>query len=234
MVKLVTVTWSFDDERDIRDTFLYESFIKKNDQRNLYHVHFNRNNYKELEVEFSSRFGKQHDYILYKIFLLRDMIQNIDSEYIIFCDANDTVCLGDITQINPIQDYVLLSAEANKWPPTLGIEYSANDIENKHFLNSGLIFSSKILYLELLNSMIDKILPMNKNSFGGDQGVFAYHYLTKSNPTIVLDKENTLFLSTFSRDFKQFVDYEFPMFVHDNGWNWGSPRFIEKFKLGKI
>lgn len=235
MVKLITVTWSFENEFNIQDTFLYKSFIKHNDLKQLHHIHFNRNNYKELELEFSNRFGTQSEFILYKIFLLKDVIQTIDANHIVFCDANDVVCLGDINKIPRIDDYILMSAEANQWPSSRGefggLDYSLDERINSQFLNSGLLLANKMIYVELLNSMTDNILPLNIKSFGGDQGVFTYHYLSNYRPHIVLDKNNTLFLSTFSRQVRDFENYQFPMFVHDNGWEWGSPRFIDKFDL---
>jgi len=235
MVKLITATWSFEKQFNISTTPLYKSFIKHNDKNKLFHIHFDRNNYKQLELEFTNRFDTQSEYILYKIFLLKDIIKTINSDYIIFCDANDVVCLGNIDDVIKTDDYALMSAEANEWPSSRGdfggLEYTAVELKNKQFLNSGLLLANKQIYFDLLNSMIDNILPTNIKSFGGDQGVFTYHYLAKNTPAIVLDKQNMLFLSTFSRHAEDFQNYKFPMFVHDNGWNWGSPRFIEKFEL---
>jgi hypothetical protein len=235
MVTVVTATWSFEATFDIQNTLLYKSFITRNTEKNFHHVHFDRNQYANLELEFSNRFGTQADYILYKIFLLRDAIKSINSEYIVFCDANDVVCLGDVSTLTPVHNYVLMSAEANQWPSSRGdfggLDYSKDAFQKRQFLNSGLLFARKDVYLELLTSIIDNILPKNIKSFGGDQGVFTYHYLAKSMPQIQLDVENTMFLSTFSRQVEDFVGYNFPMFIHDNGWDWGSPRFIQKFNL---
>ena len=112
-----------------------------------------------------------------------------------------------------------------------GLEYTYDEQNNKHFLNSGLFASTKQNYITLLNSVVENIFPKNLKSFGGDQGIYIYQYLSKNEPKIVLDKSSNLFFNTFSRDYNDYNNYKFPLFVHDNGWNWGSPRFIEKFNL---
>lgn len=234
MVKLLTITWSNNDDYNIKDTFLYKSFIKNNPEQNLIHIHYNRDNYKDLEQTFSSRYGYQFEYILYKIFLTKEQIHNINSDYFIFADANDTVCLGDINTL-PLPDKVLVSSEINQYPSSMGdwggLDYSSDEKLNKHFLNSGLFMASKENYINFLNSIINNTLTKHLKSFGGDQGVFIHHYLSKQQPEIILDKEYKVFFNTFNRHHDGFSNYKFPMFVHDNGWNWGSPKFIEKFNL---
>jgi hypothetical protein len=234
MVKLITTTWSYEDSYDIKNTFLYKSFIKNNPPSNFIHIHYNRNNYIELENEFIAKYDYQYEYLLYKIFLTKDKIKDIDADYLIFSDTSDVVCLGDINTIEP-PNSILMSSEINQYPSSMGdwggLEYSSDEILNRHFLNSGLYITSKQNYIDLLNSIIENIFPKNLKSFKGDQGVFIYHYLSKYQPEIILDKENKLFFSTFSKDHNNFLNYKFPMFVHDNGWDWGSPRFIEKFNL---
>lgn len=234
MNKLLTITWSYNDKFPIKETFLFKSFIKNNKEADFIHIHFNRNNYKRLEEEFNSKYGFQYEYLLYKIFLALDFIRTIDAENIIFCDANDTVCLGSIENIVSRQN-ILFSSEINQYPSSLGdwggLDYSQEDRNNKWFLNAGLFISTKVNYILLLESVIKNIFPKNLKSFGGDQGVFLFHYLSNSNPKIELDKSNSLFFCSFSRDYNAFKREDFPQFVHDNGWNWGSPRFIEKFSL---
>jgi len=235
MIKLITVTWSDDDYVEgIKDTFLYKSFIKYNDEKNFIHFHYNRNNYKDIEGEFEKKYGYQYEYLLYKIFLTKDKLYDIDTDYFIFSDATDVICLGDINSIS-LHENVLFSTEINKYPSSFGdwggVEYSPDDYENKRFLNAGLFMSSKENYINLLESVIINIFPKNLKSFGGDQGVFTYHYLTKTLPEINLDVNSELFLSTFDRDHNDFLNYSFPIFVHDNGWDYGSPRFITRFNL---
>lgn len=234
MVKIITVTWSYEDIFDIKNTFLYKSFIKNNNKDNLIHIHYNRKNYLELEEEFSNRFSYQHEYILYKIFLTKEKIKSIDSDFLIFCDANDTVCLDNIDGIN-VDKKIMFSSEINQYPSSMGdfggLEYSFEERLHKYFLNSGLFIANKEKYIELLESVVNNILPKNIKSFGGDQGIFVFHYLSKNNPDIILDIKNELFFCSFSRNYLDFLNFKFPIFVHDNGWNWGSPRFIEKFNL---
>ena len=232
--KILTVTWSYEEDFNIKDTYLFKSFVKNNDPNNLVHIHYNRNNYKNLEVEFKEKYNIQYEFILYKIFLTRDKINNIDADNIIFCDANDTVCLGNISNLEA-QKEIVFSTEINQYPSSMGdwggLDYSQDDQKNKVFLNAGLFISKKNDYKMLLDSVIENILTKNLKSFGGDQGIFIFHYLSNSKPTIVLDRESKMFLCTFSRHYHEFTEKKFPLFVHDNGWNWGSPRFIEKFNL---
>lgn len=232
--KILTVTWSYEDDFNLKETFLYKSFIKHNDSSNIVHFHYNRNNYKTLEVEFKHKYDIQYEFLLYKIFLTKSKISDIDADNIIFCDANDTVCLGDISNI-PQPENIIFSTEINQYPSSMGdwegLNYSEEDIKNRFYLNAGLFIAKKSDYIHLLESVINNIFPKNLKSFGGDQGVFIFHYLSKSKPEIVLDKQSNLFFCSFSKQYQDFIGYKFPMFVHDNGWNWGSPRFIEKFNL---
>jgi hypothetical protein len=235
MIKLVAITWSYEDSYDIQNTFLYRSFIKNNPLSNLIHIHFNRNNYTELENEFKSRFDFQYEFLLYRIHLIRDKIKDFtDADHIVVADTSDVVCLGDINTLTP-PDQIFFSSEANPYPWSKGDwgvpDYSEDERANKHFLNGGLLMAPRELYIAFLNNIVENIFPRNLKSFGGDQGIFSYHYLDKHQPEIILDKENKIFFNSFSRDQNDFLDYKFPMFVHDNGWNYGSPKFIEKFKL---
>jgi hypothetical protein len=233
MIKLITVTWSYDDSFDIKNTFLYKSFLKENNEKDLIHFHYNRNNYKNLEDEFYKKYDYQYEYLIYKIFLMKDKLYNIDTDYIIFSDATDVICLGDIKSILPPEN-VLFSTEINKYPSNMrnwGVDYPQEEQKNKRFLNSGLFISSKENYIKLLDNVITNIFPKNLKTFGGDQGIFIYHYLSKMLPKIELDIESKLFLSTFDRNPNDFLNHKFPIFIHDNGWNWGSPRFITRFNL---
>jgi hypothetical protein len=234
MKKVITVTWSYDEVFDLKDTFLYKSFIKNNDESNLIHIHYNRNNFLKLEEEYKQKYAYQYEFLLYKISLLKDKIKNINADYLIFCDANDTVCLGNINDI-PLPESVIFSTEINQYPSSMGdwggLEYSESERSNRNFLNAGLFIASKSNYIELLESVTKNILSLNIKTFGGDQGVFIFHYLSKGYPEITIDKESKIFFCSFSRDHNNYLTYKFPIFLHDNGWNWGSPRFIEKFNL---
>jgi hypothetical protein len=234
MVKLITVTWSYEPTYDIKSTFLYRSFIKFNDVENFIHIHYNRNDYLSLEFEFKEKYAYQYEYLLYKIFLTRNIIQKIDSDYFIFSDASDVVCLGNIDSLT-IQDEILFSSEINQYPSSFGdwggIDYTPNDHKNKNYLNAGLFLTNKENYIKLLDNVINNILPKNLKSFGGDQGVFIFHYLSNNLPKIILDTNYTIFLSTFSRHRDSIKIEDFPLFVHDNGWDWGSPRFITNYNL---
>lgn len=235
MVKLITVTWSFDKNFPIENSFLYRTFTKHNTLENFVHVHYDRNEYTSLEQEFSERFGYQYEYILYKIYLTRKIIESIESDVIIFADANDVVCRGNIQTILPPDNYILFSAEANQWPSSRGdwggLDYSYEARQKSEYLNAGVFVTTKQMYIQLLDTVITQIFPTNLKSFGGDQGIFTYHYLSNFTPSIQLDTEFSTVISTFSRSYESFIDKQLPMFVHDNGWGHGSPRFIQKFNL---
>jgi hypothetical protein len=234
MNKIISVTWSYEDDFNLKDTFLYRSFIKHNTPEQFIHIHYNRNNYKQLEAEFKEKYSFQYEFLLYKIYLTKDKLKNIDADCLIFCDANDTVCLGNINIIQPPSN-VIFSTEINQYPSSMGdwggLEYSEEERIKKQFLNAGLFVASKENYIALLESVTNNIMTKNLKSFGGDQGVFIFHYLSKHSPEIIIDKESKLFFCSFSRDYNNYINYSFPLLVHDNGWDWGSPRFIEKFKL---
>jgi len=234
MNKIISVTWSYEDDFNLKDTFLYRSFIKHNTPEQFIHIHYNRNNYKQLEAEFKEKYSFQYEFLLYKIYLTKDKLKNIDADCLIFCDANDTVCLGNINIIQSPSN-VIFSTEINQYPSSMGdwggLEYSEEERTKKHFLNAGLFVATRENYIALLESVTNNVISKNLKSFGGDQGVFIFHYLSKYSPEVIIDKESKLFFCSFSRDYNNYSNYSFPLFVHDNGWNWGSPRFIEKFKL---
>lgn len=235
-MKIITTTWSYDDVYPIQDTFLWKSFIENNSKDQFIHIHYNRSNYVDLEKDFEERFGFQYDYILYKVYLLRDQLSNLlDINDLIFCDATDTVCMGCVNNIKPIQN-IIFSTEINQYPSSLGgwgdsVQWSADQLYNKEFLNSGLFQTNIVTFKKILDYVIDNILPLNLKTFGGDQGVYTYHYLSQYNPMISLDISSELFLSTYCRNIKDYTLNDLPLFIHDNGYNYGSPRFIENFNL---
>ena len=245
MIKLITSTWSYSNTNDISNTFLYKSFIKNNPPDNFVNIHFNRNLYASLEEEFSNKFGFQHEFILYKIFLLKKEIEKTQSEYLIFSDANDVVCLSNIDGLvdRAVQDKVIFSSESNQYPSEENtINWPNNKYENSVYLNSGLYIGTKENVLKMMNQAIEHTMQIEFKNFGGDQGVYVYDYLNNKHSIIDLDKQSKTFLSTYLRAWNSYVlennklmnvtDGTSPVFIHDNGWNFGSPKFIEKFNLG--
>ena len=235
-MKILTTTWSYEDKFDITSTTLWKSFIKNNKADDFIHIHYNRKQFDKLEQEFKQRFDYQYEYILYKIFLMKDFVKNNVHDDIIFCDATDTACLYCIDNIKSPENCITFSREISQYPSSLGdwgdeAQWQQNQINNKIFLNAGLFVSSTENYIKLLDSVIDNILVKDLKSFGGDQGVYTYHYLLKNTPEIILDENNNIFLSTFNRDIAHFKKEELPCFIHDNGYDYGSPRFIENFNL---
>jgi hypothetical protein len=246
-MKLISVTWSYDDVFDYSNTILYKSFLKYNDPNAFINIHYNRSHYKFLEDEFNNKFGYQYEFLLYRIFLLKDSIDNL-KDRIIFADNNDVVCLGEIDGINDIcNDKIFFSSEQHRYPNEQNISnwnpsysYSTDDNNNKNYLNAGLSVGNSELYVDLFDDCIDNIFTKEYKNFGGDQGIYTYYYINK-NKLIVLDYNTKYFLSTYSRNPDSFIynngriiNRQFnsmPLFIHDNGWNYGSPKFIERFNL---
>lgn len=253
-LKVITITWSYDSSFEIEKTTLYKSFKKFNTNKDLLHFHFNRNLYRDKESDFLSKYGVQSDYLLYKIFLLRDVISNIDADYIIFCDANDVTCIGNIDELLSkfdLEKNLIIGREINQWPTISAkqnwpnyTDYDSYHTQEKKFLNSGVILGSKNIYLEVLNSLIENVMNNEIKTFGGDQGVFTYYYNNNVNSKIKLDELSELVVNTFLRSHNE---YELvgnklkskslgtsPVFVHDNGWNHGSPKYLNHFELKRL
>ena len=244
-MKLVSITWSYDHHFDYKNTILYKSFIKHNNENDFINIHFNRNDYIDLEKEFENYYGYQFEFILYKIKLFKDKLKDIDDNLIVYCDTNDVVCLDNINNLE-YNDGIIFSSEKNKYPSDNSSwgpisSYPEWNLNNGLYLNSGLIVTTKELYLKLLEKTIETVLPLKYKNFGGDQGVYTYYFINNFSPNIILDETCQHFLSTYltSRSWfenengrlKHKLTNTYPMFVHDNGWNYGSPRIIEGFNL---
>jgi len=262
-IKLITVTWDNNDELDITKKTLYKSFKYFNPTKDLVHYHFNRGKYWQLEQEYHKKFGTQAEYVLFKITLLLEKIKTLDADYIIFCDANDVVCLKNVDYlINTfdLDNEVVIGMEKNQWPTPQSKsnwknfkDYSPEDFQNRTFLNSGAILAKKKKYVELLESITNNIIKNNDVSFftdgnggsGGDQGVFLRHYVSENLPKIKLDKDSVFVVNTFMRGIDEYErpsDTNFvckktgiePCFVHDNGWHHGSPKYVLNHELRRL
>lgn len=250
-IKLVTVTWSNEDEPNIDESFLVKSFLKKNKKSDLINIHFNRNNYEQLENEFKSKFGYQYEFLLYRIFLLKDILVNLNNDLLIFSDTGDVVCVDNIQILkDKIPNNIIFSSENHRYPNEdnilnweLNYKYPKKNYNDVNFLNAGISFGSRINFINLLSECINEIFPKKYTNFGGDQGVFTYYYINNNLQTnlIKLDNEYEIFLSTYSKSYHDFyyedgklINYTYktrPLFIHDNGWNYGSPKFISHFNL---
>lgn len=244
-MKVISVTWSHDSNYNYKDSILYKSFIKNNVDSDFVNFHFNKNDYHDLEVLFEKKFGFQFEFILYKITLLKEKLNQLEDNVLIYCDTNDVVCLDNINNIK-YNGGIIFSSEKNRYPNNISnweptTKYPIWNIENNIYLNSGLILSQKDLFIKLIESVEEKILNLDYKNFGGDQGIYTYHYINDFLPKITLDESCEYFLSTYltSRNWFEKQDDKLickttgttPIFIHDNGWNYGSPRIIEGFNL---
>jgi FkbM family methyltransferase len=254
-IKLVTVTWNNLDNFDIEKTSLYQSFKKFNPTIPIEHFHFNRGHYHKKEQEFSVKYGVESEYLLYKIELLLEKLKTINSDYVIFSDASDVTCMRSVDyllEMFDLNNYIIAGCEKNMWPPQDRkntwenyIDYDEYHKTSRIFLNSGLILSRTDNFIKMLSVMLQNIFTTGIKSFSNDQGVYTYYYTMNFTPTIKLDISNIFALNTFSRSVDEFYKNEqhklvsrntgiIPCFVHDNGWNHGSPKYHNHFELKRL
>lgn len=219
--KLFVVTWGYGDSNNISQSMLLKSYVKYNSLEDLHHIHFNRSHYQDLEREFNTKYGYQYEFLLYRVFLLRDALKSLLSTNkftrVVFGDTGDVTCQGSIQEIPKNYDldtYVVFGAEKNQWP---GVEaknkwpgyndYSNYDLCNRYFVNGGISLANLDVFVELLDKCIEKVLPIIPHSthllcYAGDQGAFTYYYNNlneeQSRPKIKLDYGNFLVLNTFA------------------------------------
>lgn len=254
-VKLISVTWGYSDNFNMEDTSLYKSFKKFNPHIDVNHFHFNRNNYRNLENDFANKYGSESEYLLYKIYLLLDKVKTVNSDYIIFSDANDVTCMRPVEYLLDMFDLdneIIVGHEKNTWPTEQAKsswinynDYDENHKQKRTFLNSGMVLCKTEKFITMLNNMINQVFTTGIRTFNNDQGVYTYYYNMGIEPKIKLDISNIFALNTFSRSTDEFylnsnhklVSKEsnvIPCFIHDNGWNHGSPKYHNKFELKRL
>ena len=151
-----------------------------------------------------------------------------------------------------LDQYVIVGHEKNTWPTNEikstwmnYVDYNEYHKSNRIFLNSGMILAKTDKFIKMLQSMIDNVFSTNINTFHNDQGVYTYYYNMNIEPKIKLDVSNIFALNTFSRTTSEFYLNEnkklvsnetgvIPTFLHDNGWNHGSPKYFMHFDLDKL
>jgi len=251
MIKLVTCTWGYSDTFPIQGTVLYRSFIRNNPEENFVHFHYNRGAYYAEEQQYLTRMGTQAEYILFKIELLKKSVEELETDYLVFADATDVFCTDNIEHLPKVFDlekHIVFSGERNDWPKQNMIShwenypgYKQHDLANRTFLNSGVQLAKKEKYLELLNSCLEKFCVHNITGHGGDQGVYTWHYNTQEEPKIILDYSKSFAWSTYDSNIEEFYKTgnkvacknfgTTPVFIHDNGTNYGGQRFASRFGL---
>ena len=164
-MKVVAVTWSFEDTFDIERTTLYRSFIKNNKKEDIVNIHYNREDYKKEEEDFKGRFGNQYEFLLYRIYLLKDRLKDIEEQTLIFSDTNDVVCLGDIKNISH-SGGIKFSAEKHQYPNNIDSWKLREEEQVKYskegeYLNAGLQIAKKSEYIKLIENVIENIIPLD-------------------------------------------------------------------------
>jgi hypothetical protein len=251
MIKIISTTWGHHDSNAYQGSMLYRSFVKHNNPDNFINIHFNRGSFHSEEHDYGSRLGQMSEYILYKIHLTKQEVEKIDTEFIIFCDYNDVFCTGNVEHLPSIFDLdnnVIFSAERNDWPKADKksvwpdyCDYAGFDLHNRFFLNSGVQLASKENYLRLLENCLEPFNCHNIQGHGGDQGVFTYHYNCHREPRIVLDYAHVFAWSTYDSNYEDYYVKDnkiynklfgtAPLFIHDNGSNYGGKKFRSHFNL---
>lgn len=190
-----------------------------------------------------------------KIYKLRKDLEKIKSEWTLFADAADVICISNpLPKIELLKFYnkkVLLSAESVCWPE----EYLKTKFEetkhkdtapNYKYLNSGVILAKTqdfIDHLDILISMMESN-PSLKEPWRTDQNIWQYLYLEQERygASIALDVDSNLSLSTFSipddqieeiyengEKFAQFsLNLGRPSFLHFNGYDKHDTARIDK------
>lgn len=175
-----------------------------------------------------------------KIYKLRKDMDKITSEWTIFADAKDVICISNpILKIDLLKHYnkkILLSAESVCWPEA-HLQDKFKDTDHKNtapnykYLNSGVILARTkdlIEHLDILISMMEKN-PSLKEPWRTDQNIWQYLYLEQERygASIALDVDSNLSLSTFSIPDEQIEE------IYENGekfaqfsLNLGRPGFL--------
>jgi hypothetical protein len=252
---LITVTWNYENTYDITNTSLYKSFKRLNPNISIIQFHHDRRNHQELERQFSAKFGVESELLLYKIQFLLDNIKTIKHEYVFICDAADVTCMRPVDyllEMFDLETQIVIGHEKNMWPMQSvrnnWPKYTDYDDEHKiakTFLNSGMIFGKVDNIIKMLETIIDKVFTTNIDTFNNDQGVYTYYYNMGLTPKIILDTSNIFALNTYLRTVDEAYltpDNKFvykktgviPAFVHDNGWNHGSPRYHNHFQFKNL
>jgi hypothetical protein len=260
--ELIIVTWNNADSADVSEQKLCKSFKFFNPERKIHQIHFNRGRFHDLEIQFEKNFGCQYEFILYRMFLLRYKLRELDMENIVLCDTGDVTCMGNINEIPnslDLNEYVFFGMERNQWPTDRAKEkwndykdYSGFDRLNNCFLNAGTILAKRETHIELLEKCVNMVLPRMVHSTrefcaGDDQAAFTYYYNNfnqEDGSKIKLDYSNVFSTNTYKTSPEDYVMKDkriyskqtgiAPLFIHDNGWDHGSPRIHDYFKLDEI
>jgi hypothetical protein len=163
------------------------------------------------------------------------------------------VCLRNVDHLLGLFDLennVIFGMEKNDWPKKTVrdtwegyTDFDEFHIKNSYYLNASVVLVKKEVYINFLQSIIDNILPANAKDVS-DQGMFSWHYNAKALPYIKLDTSSLFVVSTYNRPLEDYYMHDgklysshngiAPCFVHDNGFQWGSPQYQVQFDLYKL
>jgi hypothetical protein len=171
--------------------------------------------------------------------------------------------INNLPDLFDLESYVIIGAETNQWPmPTVKqnweryTDYDKKHHDNKTYINGGGLLASKASLLNLLD-IARELLIENQQVYarsielddryggaGSDQGIFTWIFNNVKDSPIKLDYESRFLLNTYGRSENDYYvkDGRFyskvtgipTCFVHDNGWDHGSPKFHDKLELSKL
>lgn len=243
-ISLITTAWGHGSSYPTESPLL-KSFAKHNPGKPVIYTYRDRNDYAVQEHKYA-KFGNQSEYVLYKVDLLRESVKLVETPYIVFADYNDVVCFDKVDSLVELFDLnssVVFSSERNVYPKSVlpAYQYSAFDKSHSWHLNSGVILAKTELFVKLLDKVIDVYVKGERTIQGGDQGLYTMFYNSGEEPRITLDYANLFALSTYDSNIEDYYvsggriwskRYRTsPVFVHENGYNYGNPKFLKKFNL---
>jgi len=245
MITLLTLSWGNLPQNPTNSPTV-RTWNRWNPKLPVVHSHFNRGDYWQQEKTYADKFDLQSEYLLYKVDLIRQTAALIDTEFTIMADFNDVYTTGPVDHLPALFDLdraAVFSSERNRYPktPTPAYEYSPFDVSHSWFLNSGVILAKTSVLKQLLDKAVEVYVNSEKRISGGDQGLFTQYYNAGVQPLIQLDYANLVSLSTYDSSYDDYYTKNnriyskrfntSPVFIHDNGSNYGGRKFIEYFKI---
>jgi hypothetical protein len=171
--------------------------------------------------------------------------------------------IDGLVDLFDLENNVIIGSETNQWPMPMVkqnwtdyTDYNQTHHDNKTYLNAGGILASKNKFLELLD--IGREVLLNKQyvfgqsyendrrygGLGSDQGLFTWIYNMVPDSPIKLDIESKFLINSYGRSIEDYYIENNKLyskstgnstyFVHDNGWNHGSPKFHDNLELNKL
>jgi hypothetical protein len=178
-------------------------------------------------------------------------------------DVTCVAPVNNLPDLFDLENYVIIGAETNQWPMPMVkqnwenyTDYDQEHHDNKTYVNAGGILASKTKFLDLLDIARELLIENQQiyarsidldNRYGGagsDQGIFTWIFNNTKDAPLKLDYESKFLLNTYGRSEEDYyiknnkfyskLTETSTFFIHDNGWDYGSPKFHDKLELSKL